>query len=115
MRVGLIGYGGMGRHHAGQIEANPRLELAAVADADETARGRANEAHHVPTFATGEELIRDGNVEGIVIAAPTFLHGPLIIAGARAGKHVFSEKPLCLPSNDPNPIRDAVEAAGITF
>ena len=94
MRIGLIGYGGMGRHHAQQAAANPALELVAVADPAEAARHQAVATHGVMTFATGEELLAGAEVDGVVIVAPTVLHGPLIRAAAQAGKHVFSEKPF---------------------
>jgi predicted dehydrogenase len=115
VRIGLIGYGGMGRHHAQQIAANPGLELVAVADAAAAAREQAAETHRVATFASGEELLARAGVQGVIIAAPTVLHGPLIQAAARAGKHVFSEKPLCLRAEEAPAIREAVEEAGITF
>jgi predicted dehydrogenase len=115
MRIGLIGYGGMGKHHARQIAANPVLSLVAVADASEEARLRAAEAHGAATFASGEELLANADIEGVVIAAPTVLHGPLIRGAAAAGKHVFSEKPLCLRAEEAPAIRAAIESAGITF
>jgi myo-inositol 2-dehydrogenase / D-chiro-inositol 1-dehydrogenase len=115
MRIGLIGYGGMGKHHARQIAANPALSLVAVADASEGARQRATEAHGAATFSSGEGLLAGADVEGVVIAAPTVLHGPLIQAAAAAGKHVFSEKPLCLRVEEAPAIREAIERAGITF
>jgi predicted dehydrogenase len=115
MRIGLIGYGGMGRHHARQIAANPALELAAIADASEAARQQATETHGAATFASGEKLLERADVEGVVIAAPTILHGPLIRSAALAGKHVFSEKPLCLRAEEAPAVREAVESAGITF
>jgi predicted dehydrogenase len=115
MRIGLIGYGGMGKHHARQIAANPALELVAVADAAAEARQQAAEAHGVATFSSEEELLAEADVEGVVIAAPTVLHGPLIRTAAAAEKHVFSEKPLCLHPEEAPAVREAIERAGITF
>jgi predicted dehydrogenase len=115
MRVGLIGYGGMGRHHARQAAANPALELVAVVDPSEAARQAAAAEHSVSTFATAEEMLEQAPVEGVLIVAPTVQHGPLIRMAAAAGKHVFSEKPLCLRAEEAPAIREAVERAGITF
>ncbi len=105
----------MGRHHGKQIAANPALELVAVADAAEAARQLAAETHGIETYASGEELLARAAVDGVVIAAPTVLHGSLIQAAARAGKHVFSEKPLCLRAEEAPAIRTAMEQAGVTF
>jgi predicted dehydrogenase len=115
MRVGLIGYGGMGQHHARNIAANPHLELAAVCDAEAAARDRAANEHGIPTFSRADAMLADVPLDGVVIAAPTVYHRELIELAARAGKHVFSEKPLCLRPEDAPTIRDVVERSGITF
>jgi predicted dehydrogenase len=45
-------------------------------------------------FASPEELIRDGEVEAVVVATPHWQHADLAIAALRAGLHVLCEKPL---------------------
>lgn len=115
MRVGLIGYGGMGRHHARNIAANPHLELAAVCDAAPAARERAAADHGVPTFAQAAAMLAAVPLDGVVIVAPTAFHRELIEQAARAGKHVFCEKPLCLRPEEAPVIREVLEETGITF
>jgi predicted dehydrogenase len=115
MRIGLIGFGGMGRHHAQQTADNPGLELAAICDPSETARVEAAATYSIPVYATPEELLSSASIKGVLIAAPTGFHSRLIEMAAAAGKHVFCEKPLVLPSEDPEPVAAAIERAGITF
>jgi predicted dehydrogenase len=115
MKVGLIGYGGMGRHHAKNIAANPALEFAAIVDPDPAAREKASDAHDVATFATADEMLATVPLDGVVIVAPTAFHREHIERAARAGKHVFCEKPLCLHTEDAPAIRDTVERSGVTF
>lgn len=42
------------------------------------------------------QVLDDPNVEAVLIATRHDLHAPMVLAAARAGKHVFVEKPLCL-------------------
>jgi predicted dehydrogenase/threonine dehydrogenase-like Zn-dependent dehydrogenase len=46
------------------------------------------------------QIIRDPGINTLVIATRHHLHAPQVLAGLRAGKHVFCEKPLCLSEND---------------
>jgi predicted dehydrogenase len=54
-------------------------------------------------------------LDGVVIVAPTAFHREHIERAARAGKHVFCEKPLCLRPEEAPGIRDTVEQTGVTF
>ena len=49
-------------------------------------------------------LIDDKNVEAIIMAVPPYLKKDMIVKSARAGKHVFVEKPMTLSSKDADEI-----------
>jgi predicted dehydrogenase len=66
----------------------------------------------VPDYAT---LFADPAVDGIVVTAPTNMHKELIVAAARAGKHVFTEKVLATRLADARSIAEAVRSARIRF
>lgn len=94
--VGVIGAGSMGRVHIENIlTAIPQAELKHVSEpypeaydkiAAEMGWPRANPDH--------KTMLADPEVEAVIIAAPAALHGEMIIDAAKAGKHVFCEKPL---------------------
>lgn len=116
MRIGLIGYGGIGRRHARHLAANPALQFSAVADPEPTARERARMEHGVAVFASAEELLDRAAVDGVLIAAPTAFHRPYIELAARAGKQVFCEKPLVLrPQEETRSLVALLERSGVTF
>jgi len=56
-----------------------------------------------------------GDVDAVIVNAPTSLHAPIIIAAARAGKHIFTEKVLALTVADCQAVAAAVEKAGVKF
>jgi predicted dehydrogenase len=93
VRLGIIGLGNIGRHHAGYLTAGKisRCELVAVCSVipQELAPYR-----HLKTFEDGERLISSGEVDAVVIATPHYQHTTLGIAALRQGLHVMVEKPI---------------------
>jgi predicted dehydrogenase len=57
----------------------------------------------------------DASISGVVICSDTTEHQRLAIAAAKAGKHMFVEKPLGMGKSDSLAMADAVEAAGVKF
>jgi predicted dehydrogenase len=120
--VALAGFGWMGRvhtqaysrvlHHFPQLAVTP--ELVAVAD---EVPGRAEEAADQFGFATPtrdwREIAADPHVEAVSVAAPNFLHREIGVAMARAGKHIWIEKPVGLTTDDARAVADAVKEAGV--
>jgi predicted dehydrogenase len=120
--VAVAGFGWMGRvhaeaytrvlHHFPQLPLAP--ELVSVAD---DVPGRADEATAQFGFTTAtrdwRELAADPRVAAVSIAAPNFLHREIGVALARAGKHIWIEKPVGLTADDARAVADAVKAAGV--
>ena len=93
LRLGIIGMGNIGQHHASYLRAGqvPRAELVAVSDA---APEKLEPFRPLAVFQDGEELIRSGLVDAVVIATPHYQHTSLGIAALRQGLHVMVEKPI---------------------
>ncbi|MEE4592876.1 Gfo/Idh/MocA family oxidoreductase [Streptomyces sp. DSM 41524] len=120
--VAVVGFGWMGRvhtqayvrlpHHFPQLSLRP--ELVAVAD---EVPGRAEEAAGRYGFATAardwQEVAADPRVQAVSIAAPNFLHREIGVAMARAGKHIWIEKPVGLTADDARAVAGAVAEAGV--
>jgi inositol 2-dehydrogenase len=116
VRVALIGLGRMGRIHAGNLAGRCRTaELAVVADADPRLAAEAGAEFDVPWTADVAEVLGDPAVEAVAVATPTATHADLVVRAARAGKHVFCEKPIAL--DRPATVRavEAVAATGVRF
>jgi len=93
VRLGLIGLGNIGQHHYGYLTAGKveRAELVAVADA---VAAKLETYKPLKTFVDGEELIRSGLVDAVIVATPHYQHTSLGIAALRQGVHVMVEKPI---------------------
>ncbi len=114
--VALLGAGRMGQEHAKALAGIPPARVVAVADPREEARERAAYlAKAERTYADAREAIEDPEVEAVVIVTPTATHAELIEAAARAGKAVFSEKPVALDLEATERALAAVKEAGTPF
>ena len=72
-------------------------------------------AQGVTLYHTYEEALADPRVQAVVLATPHSLHSPQVIAAARAGKHVFCEKPFALTKADAEAAVAATQAAKVTL
>lgn len=116
VRLGLAGLGRIGRLHAENLVGRvPSAQLAWIVDADEALARAMGERLGVPWSTAFEDLLRDLDVEGVVVATPTPLHVQMVEAAAAAGKHVFCEKPISLSLEATVAAIDAVREAGVSL
>ncbi|MET8975639.1 Gfo/Idh/MocA family oxidoreductase [Streptomyces sp. NPDC004539] len=120
--VAVIGFGWMGRvhtqayarvpHHFPGLPLRPRLVTVA-----EEVPGRAEEAAARYGFQDAvrdwREIAADPRVRAVSVTAPNFLHREIGVAMAKAGKHLWIEKPVGLTSGDARAVADAVAKAGV--
>ncbi|MGY5318942.1 Gfo/Idh/MocA family oxidoreductase [Neomicrococcus lactis] len=109
IRVGLIGLGMMGRHHARVVRETEGLELVAVADAMGDAH---NVAGQLPLYSNVSDLIKHG-IDAAVVAVPTGLHEEVGLELAAAGVHTLVEKPIAASTEAGQRLVDAFEAANL--
>lgn len=91
--IALIGAGRIGKIHAANLAANPRLRLTRVVDPFPDAAA-AVAADYGARSSSVEEVLADPAIAGVVVASSTDTHLPYSLAAANAGKAVFCEKPL---------------------
>lgn len=91
--IALIGAGRIGKIHAANIAADPRLRLAYVVD-PVVGVADALAGRHGARVAEMTEVLADPAVRGVVVASSTDTHCAYSLAAAEAGKAVFCEKPL---------------------
>ncbi len=93
VRLGLIGLGNIGQHHAAYLGAGKvaHAELVAVSDA---VPAKLEKFPGLKTFTQGEELLGSGLVDAVIIATPHYQHTTLGIAALNQGLHVMVEKPI---------------------
>jgi myo-inositol 2-dehydrogenase/D-chiro-inositol 1-dehydrogenase len=112
--VAFLGVGRMGRTHIRTLAGIPTVRVIVVADLDAQAaeEGRAI-VRAERAVTSSEDAIGDPRVEVVVIATPTNTHAALIESALKAGKAVWSEKPLALSIDQTRRVVDLAETTGI--
>lgn len=95
VKIGIIGMGNIGRHHADCLLAGKvnRCELTAVCSTspEKLAPYRAK---GLSVFGDGEKLLASGGVDAVIVATPHYQHTTLGAAALRKGLHLMVEKPV---------------------
>lgn len=95
IKAGIIGMGFIGVSHIEAIRRVGFAELVAVADVNyDLAKKKADEYHIPKCYATVDELLADEEITVVHNCTPNFLHKEINEKIIKAGKHIFSEKPL---------------------
>lgn len=102
--LGLIGLGYMGKVHLRHCLGLESAKLIAVSDVSKRALSFAKRMGIKRVFADYHQLLRDREINAVLIALPTHMHASCARSAAEAGKDVFVEKPLA---------REAAEAKDV--
>ena len=122
INIGLIGTGFMGRAHSVAFKKVPMIfnpppaipTLAVVADVTEDlARKGALDFGFKKWVVGWEHVVSDDTVDVVDITTPNSSHKAIALAAAKAGKHIYCEKPLALTAADAKQMYAAAERAGV--
>jgi hypothetical protein len=96
LHFGIIGAGRIGRVHAKTLAFRlPQAQTIAIADLNREAAESLAAHCGIPRVAeSGSEIIADPAIEAVLICSPTETHADFIVEAAKAGKHIFCEKPI---------------------
>jgi predicted dehydrogenase len=113
VNIGLIGCGGMG---TSLVKTSGNLEVAstvAVCDLDEERAKALGDELGVPYVTDHHKLLEQDDVDAVIVATPGFMHHNQVMDAAKAGKHIFCEKPMALTVSDCDEMIDVAAKAGV--
>ena len=112
-RIGIIGCGAISGIYFEAGKNFDILEVAACADIDmERARAQAAR-YHVRKACTVEELLADPSIEIVVNLTIPKAHAEVSLAAVKAGKSVYSEKPLAISREEAQPLLELARERGV--
>jgi predicted dehydrogenase len=121
LRIGLVGYGFMGRTHSNgyrrvsnffDLEYTPVLKAVCARD-EAKVKAFAEQWGYESTETDWRKLIARDDIDAIDICTPNNLHKEIALAAAAAGKMILCEKPLSMNTAEGEEMVAAVEKAGV--
>lgn len=109
IKLALIGAGGIGARWVRAIKMVKGVELKAIADKNRSrAESAASQFRNCFVSIDYRQIIKLGNIDGVIIAVPHYLLAPITLTALKLRKHVLCEKPGAVKSAD---LKKAVELA----
>ena len=122
MNVGIVGYKFMGKAHSNawkkaplffDMDVKPVLKVACGRNA-ESLKAFADRWGWEQTETDWKKMVHRDDVDIVDISAPQYLHYEIAMEAARAGKHIFCEKPLAMDVKQAREMYELAEKKGIT-
>ncbi len=115
LTLGIIGVGRIGKVHTMSVNNYlPQVRIKAVMDIDkDQAAAWAAEAAIEKVYDNYKDLIGDPDIDAVLICSSTDTHAEIAVAAAKAGKHIFCEKPVDLSIEKVEAVIRAAEEAGV--
>lgn len=124
LRIGMLGFGSMGKTHTYALKNLPffypslpfEAELGGVCTRTAEKAEYAKSTFGYKTATTNEDdLIYSDDIDIIDVSTPNIYHFDTLMKAIDAGKHIYCEKPLCISYEEAKKIEEAANAKGVIF
>lgn len=114
VRVGIVGLGRWARVLTRAAKLSDKIEIVVGYSRSQEKRDSYSADTGIPNVATLEEMLARKDIDGAILTVPNEQHLPVAKAVARAGKHVYTEKPIASTLQDGLAIEALQAAHGVT-
>lgn len=114
-RLAAVGLGRWARIMASAYYQSDKVDLVSCFTRNPDRRAKFAQDYGCGEDESLEALLSRDDIEGVVVTVPNDMHASVIEAAARAGKHVYVEKPVAVDTSDILRIREVVNETGIVF
>ncbi|TEU00029.1 MAG: Gfo/Idh/MocA family oxidoreductase [Candidatus Stahlbacteria bacterium] len=113
IKVGLVGAGAVTQvEYLPVIEQSKELKLVAVCESNREKVDVLSSRYYIGEIYTDyEQMLREANIDVVIIATPNYLHTPMAISAIEYGKDVLCEMPLGLDASEVNDLGKVVDAS----
>ncbi len=116
LNVAIYGMGNWGSRLIESVQGkSSKIKFVCGITRDPGAHRASADKYGIALTSDYAEVLRDPKIDAVLIATPHSMHCEHICAAARAGKHVFAEKPLTLTAATAQQVVDTTKAAGVTL
>jgi predicted dehydrogenase len=115
LRAAIYGMGRWGNRLIESVQASEKIRFVKGISREPAKYKEFSQRTGIKVVSSYGRVLKDPEVDAVVLATPHSLHMKQIIQAARAGKHVFVEKPLTLTRKSAEKAIEACRAAGVTL
>lgn len=115
LKAAIYGMGRWGGRLIDSIKDSDKIRLVKGVTRNPAAHREAAAKMGLELSESYPDVLRDPKIDAIVLATPHSHHFEQIVQAARAGKHIYTEKPVTLTRDTAQQVMDAVETAGVTL
>lgn len=113
LNAAVVGLGWWGKQITSCLAGNDKINIVRGVDIDPEVAGAFASEHGLEITDNFELVLQDDNIDAVIIATPHGMHEEQVIAAARAGKHIFCEKPFALNAVSARRMLETCKAAGL--
>lgn len=113
LRFGMIGCGEIAVQTSGCVLQSEHARVVHCMDPVKSVAEDLAAKHDAKASDKTEELLADDDVQAVVISTPHYLHSPLSVQAAEAGKHALTEKPIACTLAQADAMIEAASKAGV--
>ena len=116
LKIGVIGAGRIGKLHSNNLANRvPNAQLVCISDVYEPAARAQAEKLGIAYTTDYHDILNDPAIDAVFICSSTDTHSPISIEAAKAGKHIFCEKPIDHDLDKIESVLKAVREAGVKY
>lgn len=112
---GIVGAGLIAPFHLNAIKNSKGGRAVGIFDVNSEKANQMAEKFGLKVYSSLEEMLEDHEVQVVCVATPNHLHRDAVMAAARAGRHVLTEKPPAMTLAETDEMIAACEKAGVKF
>ncbi len=113
VRIGFVGAGGNARGHMTRLMDVESAEIVAICDVSSEAAQEATDEFGGSTYTDHHQMLDAVEMDALYVSIPPFAHTDAELLAARAGLHLFVEKPVVMDIDHGLEILEAIEGAGV--
>lgn len=115
-KIGIIGFGRIGRIHFNSVKKIKGTQVVAVADTFADQMEDVFDEYGIDNYSNDfNAIINNPEIDTVFVCSPTDTHAKIAIAAAKAGKDIFCEKPIDFDIKRVEEVLAEVEKAGVSF
>lgn len=113
LKVGVIGIGNMGKHHARIYHEFDDVELVAISDIDKNLGMKVSKQYGCKYYSDYLDLLKNKEIQAVSIVVPTKLHKKVALDAMRYKKNILLEKPIAETIEDANEIIKSAKKSNV--